>query len=46
MEYSPNIHQYSIDESFVDMTGTASLNSKISWPYDMGICQWNGCSDG
>lgn len=24
-EYSPNIHQYSIDESFVDMTGTASL---------------------
>ena len=24
-EYSPDIHQYSIDESFVDMTGTASL---------------------
>lgn len=24
-EYSPDIHQYSIDESFVDMTGTTSL---------------------
>ena len=24
-EYSPNIHQYSIDESFVDMTGTIGL---------------------
>lgn len=24
-EYSPNIHQYSIDESFVDMTGTVGL---------------------